>query len=100
MRELNCAVGTFCDNTELVSCPRITVAMPVLNGGEYLRCAVASIVNQAYANWELLILDDGSTDGAIEKLSSAADKRIVVIRDGTRRGIAARLNQAIDLARG
>ena len=100
MRELNCAVGTFCDNTELVICPRITVAMPVLNGGEYLRCAVASIVNQAYANWELLILDDGSTDGAIEKLSSAADKRIVVIRDGTRRGIAARLNQAIDLARG
>lgn len=91
---------TFCDNTQLVSCPRITVAMPVLNGGEYLRCAVASIVNQTYANWELLILDDGSTDGAIEKLSSAVDKRIVVIRDGTRRGIAARLNQAVDLARG
>lgn len=100
MRAPSCAVETFCNNTRLVSCPRITVAMPVLNGGEYLRCAVASIVNQTYANWELLILDDGSTDGAIDKLSSAFDKRIIVIKDGTRRGIAARLNQAIDLARG
>jgi glycosyltransferase involved in cell wall biosynthesis len=88
------------DNAQVVSCPRITVAMPVLNGGEYLLLAVFSIVNQTYENWELLILDDGSTDGSIEKLSSAVDKRIVVIRDGTRRGIASRLNQAIDLARG
>lgn len=100
MRALTCAVETFCDNAHWVSCPRITVAMPVMNGGEYLRYAVASIVRQTYENWELLILDDGSTDGEIEKLSRAYDKRIIVIKDGTQQGIAARLNQAIDLARG
>lgn len=79
--------------------PRISVAMPVYNGGRDLRLAVASVLAQTCAEWELLLIDDGSTDGAIDALD-LSDPRVRVIRDGANRGLAARLNQAIDLARG
>jgi len=80
--------------------PLVTVAMSVLNGGEYLQLAVRSIVEQTFNDWELLILDDGSTDGAIEQLNYLKDPRIIVIRDGLNKGLSARLNQAINRARG
>jgi len=74
--------------------------MPVYNAGEYLRMAVLSIVNQTYTNWELLLIDDGSTDGAIQNISDINDSRIQVLHDGKNKGLAARLNECIDLARG
>jgi glycosyltransferase involved in cell wall biosynthesis len=80
--------------------PLITVALPVFNGGDFLEHAVRSILNQTWKNWELLIIDDGSTDGAIDRLPFLPDARISVIRDGQNRGLAARLNQAILLANG
>lgn len=79
--------------------PRLTVALPVFNGGADLRVAVASVLGQSFGDWELLLIDDGSTDGAIEALG-LDDPRVRVIRDGANRGLAARLNQAIGLARG
>ncbi|MBV5327771.1 MAG: glycosyltransferase family 2 protein, partial [Chlorobium sp.] len=80
--------------------PLLTIAMPVFNGGPHLRMAVLSIVQQSFTDWELLLIDDGSTDGAIEELADLADSRIHVIRDGRNRGLAARLNEALGLARG
>lgn len=80
--------------------PLITVAMPVYNGGAYLEAAVASIVRQIYPHWQLMLVDDGSTDGAIDALPMLADPRIHVIRDGRNLGLAARLNQIIDQAEG
>ena len=80
--------------------PLITVAMPVYNAGEYLVDAVNSIVAQTYTNWELLIIDDGSTDKAIDDIKLITDKRIKILIDGLNKGLAARLNQAIDLAKG
>jgi len=80
--------------------PVVTVAMSVLNGGDQLQMAVRSIVEQTFEDWELLIIDDGSTDGAIEKLPFLNDQRVVVIRDGLNKGLSARLNQAINMARG
>ncbi len=74
--------------------------MPVLNGGQHLRLAVASIIQQTFGDWELLLLDDGSTDGSVDSLCCLRDPRITVIKDGCTKGIAERLNQAIDLARG
>lgn len=79
--------------------PNVTIAMPVLNGGRNLRSAVESIMRQSYRNWELLILDDGSTDGAVAALELGSDDRVVVVHDGQNRGLAARLNQAIAMAR-
>lgn len=80
--------------------PLVTVAMPVYNAGKYLRLAVLSIVKQTFTNWELLIIDDGSTDNALQNLSDINDVRIRILRDGQNKGLAARLNECIDLARG
>lgn len=80
--------------------PLITVALPVFNGGPLLRLAVMSIIQQTLTDWELIIIDDGSTDGSLEFIRDFKDTRIRVIRDGINKGLAARLNEAIDLARG
>ncbi len=80
--------------------PLVSVAMPVFNGGQHLLAAISSIVEQTFANWELLLIDDGSTDGAIASLPAGLDTRIRVLSDGLNQGLAARLNQSILLARG
>lgn len=80
--------------------PLITVAMPVYNAGKNLRLAVLSIVNQTYLNWELLIIDDGSSDDSFLAIADINDLRITILRDGVNRGLVSRLNEAIDLARG
>lgn len=80
--------------------PLLTVAMPVYNAGQHLCLAVLSVLHQSETNWELLIIDDGSTDHALDTLSEIADPRIRIMHDGSNRGLAQRLNEAIDLARG
>lgn len=80
--------------------PLITVAMPVYNAGRLLKPALLSIINQTYTNWELIIIDDGSTDGCLEDLPKLNDSRIRVFKDGKNKGIAPRLNEIIDLATG
>jgi glycosyltransferase involved in cell wall biosynthesis len=87
-------------SNQKVVTPLITVAMPIYNAGEYLADAVNSIIAQTYTNWELLIIDDGSTDSAIDSIRSIKDERIKILKDGLNIGLAARLNQAIDLAKG
>lgn len=74
--------------------------MPVYNAGKYLRPALISIINQTYTNWELIIADDGSTDGCLDNLRELNDSRIILLRDNVNKGIAVRLNQMIDLAKG
>ena len=80
--------------------PLVTVAMPVFNAGTYLRLSVLSMLGQTFSDWELIILDDGSTDGAINSIMDLKDERIHIIQDGNNKGLAARLNECIDLARG
>jgi glycosyltransferase involved in cell wall biosynthesis len=80
--------------------PLITVGMPIYNAGAYLRDAVQSILDQTYVNWQLLIIDDGSTDNALETIADIRDDRIRIFRDGQNKGLAARLNEAIDMAEG
>jgi len=43
-------------------CPRVSVIIIFLNGGEFLREAIETVLAQSYDNWELLLVDDGSTD--------------------------------------
>ena len=74
--------------------------MSVYNCAATLDAAVRSIVNQEFPDWELLLIDDGSTDGTADLARSHSDARIRVFSDQLRRGQAACLNQAIGLARG
>lgn len=80
--------------------PLLTVAMPVFNGGRFLRLALLSIIHQSFSDWELILIDDGSNDHAVEGVADIVDPRIRIIRDGENKGLAARLNEAIDLASG
>jgi len=83
-----------------VNQPFVTVALPVLNGGSLLLPSVQSVLRQSWRDWELLILDDGSTDDSIDQLYFLSDPRIIIVRDGHNRGLAARLNQAVSMAKG
>ena len=80
--------------------PRVTVVLPVWNAGDYLAAAVESIRAQTLADWELLAIDDGSTDGSRQTLEDFArrDSRIVVT-SRPNRGLAATLQEGIDRAR-
>lgn len=61
---------------------KISIFMPVYNGSGYLDSSIPSVMGQSYRNWELLCVDDCSTDGSLEKLESyrERDGRIVVYR--------------------
>lgn len=83
-----------------VKSPLVTVAMPIYNAGKDLRLAVFSIIKQTFEDWEFIIIDDGSTDNSLQSICDINDARIIVMCDGENKGLAARLNEAIDLARG
>lgn len=81
--------------------PLISVVMPVYNGKEHLAEAIDSILAQTYANFELIMIDDGSTDGSQQILRryEKLDARVrVIVREN--RGLATTLNDSIDIARG
>jgi glycosyltransferase involved in cell wall biosynthesis len=80
--------------------PLVSIGMPVFNSEKTLATAIRSILNQTYGDWELLIVDDGSTDRGLQIAQGFHDARIRVIPGGERRGIAARLNQLIEASRG
>jgi len=79
--------------------PTISVLLPVYNGQAYLRQALDSILNQSYSDFELIIVDDGSSDGSLEIIRACTDKRIVLISQENI-GLAGALNRAIEKARG
>lgn len=83
-----------------MSVPRITVLMPVFNGAAFLRPAIESILDQTYRDFELLIIDDGSTDASREVAAGFADPRIRRLENGRNLGLIATLNRGLDLARG
>lgn len=78
----------------------VTIAIPIFNAEHFLHDCIQSVLNQSYTNFELLLLDDGSTDNSMLIASSYSDKRISVYSDGLNRGLVYRLNQSIDLAKG
>jgi glycosyltransferase involved in cell wall biosynthesis len=68
--------------------PRVSVLMPVYNGERYLREAIESILNQTFTDFELIIVDDGSTDATPEILDSFEDPRIVRLKNEKNTGLA------------
>ena len=80
--------------------PLITIGMAFLNENAALGMSIKSLLSQSYKNWELLLWDDGSTDGSLEIARSFDDPRIKVYSDGGHRFLSARMNQCIKLAEG
>jgi len=59
--------------------PKVTVLMPAYNAGKYIDEAISSVLEQSFADFELLIVNDGSTDDTEKIIRSFADPRIVLI---------------------
>ena len=71
---------------------KISVVLPVYNGGTYLKLSIESVLNQGYKNFELLILDDCSNDGSREYLEELLDERIIYFKNDINKGLFYNLN--------
>ena len=80
--------------------PKITVLVPVYNRARHVGAAIDSVLAQTCDDYELLVVDDGSTDDSVARVRRYDDPRIRVISTGRNLGIAAARNRGIDAARG
>lgn len=80
--------------------PKVTVLMPVYNGRPFLREAVLSILGQSFADFELLIIDDCSSDNGMAELDDLSDSRLIKVRNERNMGLAATLNSGLGMAKG
>jgi glycosyltransferase involved in cell wall biosynthesis len=80
--------------------PLISIAIPVFNAESTIDLAIKSVLLQEYSNWELLIIDDGSSDQSMDIARRYDDPRIKLMSDGTNLGLISRLNTIPSLSRG
>lgn len=80
--------------------PAVTVLMSTFNDGRYLAESVGSIFAQTFTDFELLIVDDGSTDESAALLQTFADPRVRILRNLQNIGLPRSLNRGIAEARG
>ncbi|HEY8780536.1 MAG TPA: glycosyltransferase [Mucilaginibacter sp.] len=78
--------------------PKVTVLMPAYNAGKYIGEAITSVLEQSFTDFELLIINDGSTDETEKIIRSFKDPRIILINQDNR-GVAAALNAGLKYAR-
>ena len=81
--------------------PQISVIMPVYNTSQYLRRSIESVLNQTYKDFELICINDGSTDNSLEILQEYAthDPRIKIINQENK-GLSGARNSALEIAQG
>lgn len=80
----------------------ISIVLPIYNGEKYMKQSIDSVINQTYANWELLIVDDGSTDNtaAIAREYAEKDNRIKYYKNPQNMRLPKTLNRGFSLATG
>ena len=78
--------------------PRVSVIIPVYNGGRFLGEAIASVLAQTYGDWELIVVDDGSTED-VEPVIAPYGSRLRYVRQENQ-GVAVARNRGLELARG
>lgn len=79
----------------------ISVVVPVYNAQEYLAVMIESLLNQSYAKWELILVENGSRDGSFEicTMYEKKDRRICVVQE-RKKGASAARNSGLKMARG
>ena len=83
-----------------VTAPRVSVVIGAWNGERFLRPAIESILNQTFRDFELIVIDDCSTDSTPQSLREFKDDRVRVVRNERNLGIAETTNKGIAAARG
>lgn len=82
-----------------ISKPLVSVIIPVYNAGAFLKPAVESILSQTYQHLEIIVVDDGSTDQAINLLEKSKDPRLIFLKQSNR-GKSVAVNSALDIMQG
>lgn len=80
--------------------PKVTVLIPVYNRAEYVGDAIASVLAQTFTDFELLVIDDGSTDASAEVVEGFRDPRLRLVRNEANLGIPTTRNKGLALVRG
>lgn len=80
--------------------PRVTVLMTLYNKGPYVEEALRSVLAQTFTDFELLVVDDASTDGGLDKVKAISDPRIRILESAVNTGRAAAANRGYDAATG
>lgn len=82
--------------------PLVSVIMPAYNAERFIGEAINSVILQTMSDWELIVIDDCSTDGSysIVQNLAQADSRIIVLQNNMNSGVAKTRNRGIGLARG
>ncbi len=80
--------------------PTISVVMPVYNGAKYLKEAIESVLNQSFKDFELILINDGSTDSSESIIKSFDEPRIVYLNNGGNLGLSKSFNKGIIAAKG
>jgi len=82
--------------------PRLSIGLPVFNGEHFLAEAIRSVLEGSYADWELIVSDNASTDGtgAIARAFAEQDRRIRYVRNATNIGPSPNFNQVFRASRG
>lgn len=80
--------------------PRISILMPMHNAQAFVGAAMESLLRQTFADWELLVIDDASTDRGPDLVRDYNDSRVRLLRNEENMGIAASLNRGWNQARG
>jgi len=82
--------------------PKISVLMSAYNNADYLSQSVNSILNQSFADFELILIDDASSDQSLKIIQDLAfsDSRIKILRNRENLGLTKSLNQGLKIAAG
>ena len=80
--------------------PKISVLLPVFNGGRFLKESIESILTQTYTDFEILIIDDGSKDDSLDIINNFNDKKIRIIQNKKNVGLIGTLNRGLHESRG
>lgn len=82
------------------SSPTLSILMPIHNCRPYVGLAVQSILSQSFTDYELIVIDDASTDGSADEVRAINDPRVRVIRNETNLRVAGSLNNGLAIATG
>jgi glycosyltransferase involved in cell wall biosynthesis len=80
--------------------PLVTIAIPTYNGSRWIEAALDSALAQTHADWEVLVVDNASTDDTRERVRARADERIRLERQSENDGAVPNHNRCVLLARG
>ncbi|MYL66718.1 glycosyltransferase [Halorubrum distributum] len=83
-----------------MSSPSLSVVMPTYDAADYIERSLESILHQSFDDFELIIVDDGSTDGTIDLIEKRDDERIRLVERENESGITSALNRGINESHG